>query len=195
MMKKVISILVTCLLLVSALLCMILTGKTALGYEPTLFGLRCFYLVSGSMEPTIPTGSAVIVHKNESGIYEPGDVITFRSAEEAIYGMPNTHRIVEVIQNGAEYAYITKGDANSSVDTRPVSVGQIYGKVVWSTGSMKWVGTLLGLLTTPMGFMAVIMMPLLGLTVVLLRDFTKEYKKALESAAKESAAEEQDSEK
>jgi len=46
-----------------------------------------------------------------------------------------------------------------------------------------------------MGFMAVIMMPLLGLTVVLLRDFTKEYKKALESAAKESAAEEQDSEK
>ena len=169
-MKKIISVLVTCILVCSIALCAIVTGKSMLGYEPTIFGLRCFYLVSGSMEPTIPTGSAVIVRKNNTGVYETGDVITFRSAEEAIYGMPNTHRIVEVVENGSGYIYITKGDANSSIDTTPVSGDQIYGKVIWNTGRMKWVGTLLGLLTTPMGFMAVIMLPTLALTVVLLRD-------------------------
>lgn len=194
MIKKAVSVLMTGLLVFSAVLCLILTGKSALGQDPTLFGLRCFYLVSGSMEPTIPTGAAVIVRENDLGMYEEGDVITFRSAETAIYGMPNTHRIVEVVQNGSEQLYITKGDANSAADPAPVSPGQIYGKVIWNTGSVKWVGTLLGLLTTPMGFMAVIMMPLLGLTIVLLRDFTREYKKALESAAKETAQAEEDSE-
>jgi hypothetical protein len=56
------------------------------------------------------------------------------------------------------------------------------------------VGTLLGLLTTPMGFIAVIMLPLLGLTMVLLRDFTKEYKNMLECAAREAAQQEENTE-
>ena len=193
-MKKIISILVTALLILSTVLCSILAIKTATGREPTILGLRCFYLVSGSMEPTIPTGAAVIVQTNYRGTYKVGDVITFRSDESAIYGMPNTHRIVDVIADGDSCRYVTKGDANNTVDQDTVSQDQIYGKVVWNTGSMKWVGTLLGLLTTPMGFIAVIMLPLLGLTMVLLRDFTKEYKKMLECAAREAAQQEENTE-
>lgn len=193
-MKKIISILVTALLILSTVLCSVLAIKTATGREPTILGLRSFYLVSGSMEPTIPTGAAVIVQTNYNGTYKVGDVITFRSAESAIYGMPNTHRIVDVIADGNSFRYVTKGDANNMVDQDTVSQDQIYGKVVWNTGSVKWVGTLLGLLTTPMGFIAVIMLPLLGLTMVLLRDFTKEYKNMLECAAREAAQQEENTE-
>lgn len=193
-MKKVISILVTCLLVISTTLCAVVAIKTATGHEPTILGHRCFYLVSGSMEPTIPTGAAVIVRENPAGTYEVGDVITFRSAESAIYGKPNTHRIVQVIAEGGEYCYITKGDANNTVDSATVRQQQIYGKVIWNTGSMLWVGTLLGLLTTPMGFLTVIVLPLLAITVVLMRDFTKEYKKALECAAREAVQAEETTE-
>ena len=190
-MKKVLSVLATALLILSAALCTVVVMKSVMRQEASLFGLRCFYLVSGSMEPTIHTGSAVIVKKNASGVYQKGDVITFRSTEQAIYGMPNTHRIEQVIEQGADtFIYITKGDANTDVDTAPVTVDQIYGKVIWNTGSMKWMGTVLGLITTPMGFMTVIILPLLGITAVLMRDFTKEYKKALESSAKKMIEEE-----
>ena len=190
-MKKVISVLATVLLIISMVLCTLVSLKSITGRDASVFGLRCFYLVSGSMEPSIPVGAAVIVRKAPSNVYREGDVITFRSYEQAIYGMPNTHRIVGVVEEGGRTLYVTKGDANNHVDMEPVSTEQIYGKVIWNTGSMQWLGTLLGLLTTPMGFMAIIMLPLLGISVVLMRDFTKEYKKALESAAKERIEEEQ----
>ena len=189
-MKKVISVLVTVLLIASTALCSLVAMKSVMGKDASLFGLRCFYLVSGSMEPNIPMGAAVIVRKNPSGVYEEGDVITFLSYDQAIYGMPNTHRIAEVISEGGRQLYVTKGDANSHVDTDLVTTEQIYGKVIWNTGSMKWMGTVLGLITTPMGFMTVIILPLLGITAVLMRDFTKEYKKALESSAKKMIEEE-----
>ena len=99
-MKKVISILATVLLILSMVLCTIVAMKSATGHEASVFGLRCFYLVSGSMEPSIPTGAAVIVRKNPSNVYHEGDVITFRSNEQAIYGMPNTHRIVQIVHDG-----------------------------------------------------------------------------------------------
>lgn len=190
-MKKVISILATVLLIISMVLCTVVSLKSITGREASVFGLRCFYLVSGSMEPSIPVGAAVIVRKSPVNEYREGDVITFRSQEQAIYGMPNTHRIVQIIEDGGRTLYITKGDANNHVDMDPVTAEQIYGKVIWNTGSMQWLGTLLGLLTTPMGFMAIIMLPLLGICVVLMRDFTKEYKKALESAAREQLEGEQ----
>lgn len=185
-MKKIVSVLITALLVLSTVLCTVVTMKSVAGKEVTILGMRCFYLVSGSMEPTIPVGAAVIVRKTASGVYEEGDVITFRSEEQSIYGMPNTHRIVQIIDDGGSLRYVTKGDANMHADTGWVSSDQIYGKVIWNTGSLQWLGTLLGLITTPMGFMAVIMLPLLGVTVVLMRDFTKEYKKAIECAAKEN---------
>ena len=58
------------------------------------------------MEPKIPTGSIVIV-TNIYKSYDFGDVITYKKSEQYI-----THRIVSKLNR----EYITKGDANRTID-------------------------------------------------------------------------------
>ncbi len=82
--------------------------------------LLCFRLdvvMSGSMEPAIPTGSLVISSRIVKSSYEVGDIIIYRDDQQNIL-----HRIVSI-----EEDYITKGDANENEDFLPVSYEQIVG--------------------------------------------------------------------
>ena len=89
---------------------------------PTLFGLERYVIISGSMEPTIPTGSVVYDEVVPVVDLEVGDVITFVPPPE--YGVtdPVTHRIVEigVAAEGSSAAgeplFRTQGDANEYPD-------------------------------------------------------------------------------
>lgn len=81
---------------------------------------NCFVVLSGSMEPSIPTGSVIFTLSDEEICI--GDIITFQKQGTVI-----THRIDGRTQNG----YITKGDANSLVDAGTVSIDQIIGKVLF----------------------------------------------------------------
>lgn len=94
-------------------------------------------IISGSMEPTIRTGSMVIVVPRDE--YRQGDVIAF---QDPVIGR-NVHRIVgEVGSEGVTY-YITKGDASRMPDHFPVSRDRIEGKVVASfpyLGYMAYLG-------------------------------------------------------
>ena len=88
----------------------------------------CAYVVmSGSMEPTIPTGSIVVVdgRKKER---KPGDIITYRRGSVVV-----THRIVKKREEG----YCTKGDSNEEDDAGIVSEGQIIGNVIMV---LPWIG-------------------------------------------------------
>ena len=188
MLKKIVSVIIAIVLGISIALCCTVMVKSVLGMDKSLFGMRFFYLVSGSMEPTIPAGAAVVVKKGSS--YEIGDVITFESSDAAINGFPNTHRIVERTEVNGRMVYTTRGDANPVADEAPVTETAIYGKVIMHTGKAMWLGTLIGMLTTPLGFITVIILPVLVIVAILMRDFTREYKAALaaEAAAMASAA-------
>ena len=177
MVKKVLSVIVAVILALSMILCCTVIIKSALGYEKSIFGYQVFYIVSGSMEPTIPTGAAILVRKSEQ--YEINDIITFESSDSAIYGYPNTHRIIDAVEENGKTAFITKGDANPTADAYLVTEDTIYGKVVCHTGKMYGLGTLIGMITTPFGFLTVILLPILLIVAVLVRDFTKDYKAAL----------------
>ncbi len=183
--KKIASVFVTVILCISIALCCITIVKSALGMDKSIFGMRVFYLVSGSMEPTIPTGSAVLVRKCNS--YKMDDVITFSSTDSRIYGYANTHRIVGINEENGQREYITKGDANPVADSTTVKENAIYGKVLCHTGRARWLGTLIGMLTTPLGFIAVIVVPVMAIIAVVMRNFTKEYKKAIAEEAKKNA--------
>jgi len=187
MIKKIISKALSVLLALLVALCCIVMVKNAMGVEPSVFGCRFFYIVTGSMEPTIPVGSAVLVHKNSSGEYKVGDVITFKSANEQISGQPNTHRIIAKAEQDGKYWYATQGDANNSPDAEPVCQDDVYGKVIWTSGKMTWIGTLIGMLTTPMGFFSCIMIPIMVIAGIMIKDFTKAYKAAVDEEAKEAA--------
>ena len=78
------------------------------------FGIRPYVILSGSMEPGIPTGSVAYIDVKDRTDLEVGDVIMYRASEE----INVTHRIVDFDSAGN---LITKGDANDTADLRPVS--------------------------------------------------------------------------
>ena len=66
---------------------------------------------SGSMAPTLRPGDAIVartVSPDEVGV---GDVVTFRDPSRQ--GMLVTHRVVERKREGAEFSFVTRGDANT----------------------------------------------------------------------------------
>lgn len=92
-----------------------------------VFGFQVFGVLSGSMEPTYPTGSLIYVKPAEQNELRVNDIITFSLSPNVIA----THRIVELVPDEANPSvvrYRTKGDANSVVDTDLVSYGSVIGK-------------------------------------------------------------------
>ena len=91
-----------------------------------LAGFHMFNVASGSMTPTYPVNSLVIVRDVDPETIETGDVITFVMNED---GMLVTHRVVSVDPN--EKTFRTKGDANNVEDAEPVIWGNVVGKVMF----------------------------------------------------------------
>lgn len=88
-----------------------------------LFGCQMYNVVSGSMEPAIPVGSAVYVKPADPAEIAPGEVIAFQSGGSVV-----THRVVQ--NDPAEEQLVTKGDANAQPDLRPVRYREVLGRVV-----------------------------------------------------------------
>ena len=92
---------------------------------PRLMGYEAYAIVSGSMEPAIPTGSLVYAKAAEPEDLEPGDVIVFYGGfgSEAVI----THRLVENDREAREL--VTKGDANEANDVAPIPYSDLLGRV------------------------------------------------------------------
>ena len=187
--KKIISVIVTLLLIVCTVLCIAAVARGISGGDLTLFGCRYFYVVSGSMEPELPVGCLVIAKHSDSG-YEIGDVITFISSDPGIAGSTNTHRVIdkEVEEDGSVW-YMTKGDANSVPDPVGVREDAVIGKVIFHTGKLTFIGDLLGFIWTPMGFVILILIPVLLIVTSSIKDYVKTYKKAIEDMSRQQAGE------
>lgn len=83
---------------------------------------------TGSMSPTIPTGSVAVVKEITADEIEIGDVVTVDRQGE----LPVTHRVVEIYpQGGGEALIRMKGDANSDVDPGMYRVTTVR-QVLWS---------------------------------------------------------------
>ena len=61
-----------------------------------LFGFQVYGVLTGSMEPTYPTGSLIYVQQVDYNDLKLRDVITFSSGKSIV-----THRIIEVVPNGS----------------------------------------------------------------------------------------------
>ena len=92
---------------------------------PRLFGYEIYNVVSGSMEPALPTGSAVFVQYEEPTKIEIGDIVAYMDG-----GEPVTHRVIE--NHMVEHELVTKGDANEVADFDPVPYRSLIGIVRYS---------------------------------------------------------------
>ena len=86
-----------------------------------LFGIVPYVVLSGSMEPTIDTGSLCFINKNAD--YEDvkeKDIIAFKLKDGTLV----THRAIEITETGI----VTKGDNNDDPDSNEVKKENFVGK-------------------------------------------------------------------
>ena len=95
---------------------------------PQLLGGGTHTVLTGSMEPVINPGDAVVVLPVEEGSVRMGDVVTFMPFPNAPTLV--THRVIGVGGGPDGTVYTTQGDANNNVDD-PIKAEQIVGKVAF----------------------------------------------------------------
>ena len=120
------------------------------GHPPSILGYKFLTVLSGSMEPTINTGSLIIINDKVSDL-DVGDIITYN-----VSGSTNvTHRIAEILDEDGEKAFITRGDANNANDVVPVKEAIVEGKVIFS---MPYIGKIIYFLRGKLIFIIVPLM-------------------------------------
>ena len=115
---------------ISVLLTVVLTKK---GEAPNILGYSLFRVMTGSMEPNIPTDSLIVVKRLQPSELREGDVISFYSRDPALRGEVNTHRIIEIKQDEGKYYFATKGDANNVEDRYITQEEDLIGKVIFTS--------------------------------------------------------------
>jgi signal peptidase I len=93
---------------------LIAIGLVAITVGPRFLPYQALVVRSGSMAPTIPTGSIVFYRKIAADKVKVGDIIVFDRpgvANEKI-----THRVFKVETGPSGRYFITKGDANGTPD-------------------------------------------------------------------------------
>ena len=144
------------ILLAAILLCLVLAA-------PRLAGIRTYVVISGSMEPAIPTGSMVYSKEVDPKTLETGDVIVFYSSNAAPGGtdtkdiIPITHRVVS--NDTAAGEITTKGDANEQNDISKVTYMNVEGKVIFHVPHL---GYLASPLSSTMGKISLALIILAG---------------------------------
>ncbi|MBP0725110.1 signal peptidase I [Bacillus sp. RG28] len=107
------------------------------GEVPTIFGHQLYYVLSGSMEPKLHTGSIILVSKKTPSLkLSKNEIITFKMPYNETILV--THRIHKIIHANGKNFYETKGDANPVKDPWVVTQDQIVS--VYSGFTIPYVG-------------------------------------------------------
>lgn len=108
---------------------------------PQLGGASSYVVLTGSMRPTMPPGTLVVVRPVDPANLQTGDVITFmpRENDPAVI----THRIVGGgFDVTGERVLRTRGDANDAVDPSTVRDLQVVGERWYSVPYVGYVTNL-----------------------------------------------------
>ena len=122
----------------AGLLALMVALAAAVIVIPALFGGVPLTVLTGSMEPTLPPGTLVVVRPTPVQDIRVGNVVTYqiRSGEAAVV----SHRVLSrSVSTDGTTTFITKGDNNDSPDANPVTPAQIKGTVWYSVPLLGYV--------------------------------------------------------
>ena len=93
---------------------------------PVVMGGTTFVVGGGSMEPTIPLGSVVVVAPVDATTLAVGDIVSLRvGPQHAVF----THRMIRLANRDGAVWMQTKGDANPNADPSLVPATDVIGRV------------------------------------------------------------------
>ena len=149
-------------LIVASLFVLLTVVMTPSGQVPQVMGFSILQVLTGSMEPTIPEGSMLLIQETDPKSLQPGDIISFFSPNPSLDGALNTHRIQQVVAEGDTLEFITKGDANFLEDQQPVAAQQVVGTVIFISPTL---GKFVRLISNPLVFGLAILLPLAAMLI------------------------------
>ena len=155
-----------------------------------------FRVVTGSMEPTISTGSLLLCKETKIEQIEVGDIVCYRTKISEIYGSIVTHRVVDKQKDEAGNIFLeTRGDANASSDPYYVDSWDLVGRVKWHSGEDNIMNDMLSFLTSKMGFLMCIALPVLLVSGIIMQSAVNNLQEELALARQELKNEELSDEK
>lgn len=181
--------LISVLIIAAAVFVLLTVLLTRQGSAPSIMGYSALRVMTGSMEPAIRIDSLIVVKQTDPSMIRENDVISYYSSDPELNGSINTHRVVSIEQERDQYLFTTKGDANALPDRYQANGKSLVGKVVFSSYPL---GVAVNFLSSPVGFVVLILLPLLGIFISnLIRMFTSARKllKEEEEAAVREAVE------
>ena len=128
---------------------------------------RVYTVMSGSMEPTIHTGSLIFV--KPQGNYGVGDIVTRTTVDPKV---TITHRIVSNNFESGQVAFTTKGDANNAPDSETIGQDKIIGREFFA---VPYIGYPIGYARTLPGMILLVIIPATIIIYEELRKIKKEF--------------------
>ena len=167
----------------SVIVCLVVTVISLTQGYVSIFGYSMFRVVTGSMEPTVPVGAAVLCKSADIDEIELNDIICFRSRESDHYGVTVTHRVVSIqTSDDGNIMLETRGDANYTSDAYYVNETNLIGNVIWYSGKESIITNMLSFITGKIGFFACIVFPILLVSGLILQGAVKNLKKDMDKA-------------
>jgi signal peptidase len=129
------------LLLIAVVLATVLVARVV----PAVTGGTTFVVGGGSMEPSLPLGSAVVALPVTADQLRVGDIVSLRVGPERVVF---THRITRLVTREDGLWIATRGDANRDADPSLTPVTAVIGRV---DGGIPYLGFLIAVLSTAPG--------------------------------------------
>lgn len=180
---KLISGFTTLLLIITVVACLFFTLQSLSKGYVSVGGTSLFRVVTGSMEPKIPTGSLLISKDCDIEKISVDDIVCYRSSSDGQRGMIITHRVIGIYKlSDGSTVLQAKGDANLTADNEFVTQKNLIGRVVWHTGDGSKMAKVIDFLTSDFGFLACVILPVILIAVWIFKDAIKSMKKAISEA-------------
>ena len=128
--------------------------------DRSLFGMRCYIVLSDSMSATdFDAGDLILVKSVDPNTLQEGDIIAYQSQNSENYGATVTHKIrAKTIDANGNPGFITYGTTTGVDDESVVTFPFILGKYQFA---LPKVGTFFNFLKTTQGYIVCILIPFL----------------------------------
>lgn len=126
----------------------------------SVFKLRLFTVISGSMEPKYKIGDVLVAVETDPKDIKVGDAISYLGKKADLKGKVITHEVVDIeIDKNGKYRFHSKGICTNCLKEDPVvEESQLYGVVKYKIKSLSLIYKVVG---TPIGVIVFVILPLL----------------------------------